>query len=354
MNLQTLIQKINELDNDYAVIKKAAQYIRQGEVVAFPTETVYGLGANALDGETVRKIFYAKGRPSDNPLIVHIASINEIYQLVNGVPPKALKLMEAFWPGPITIILEKSSIIPDEVTAGLDTVGIRMPRNEVARAFIKECGVPIAAPSANRSGRPSPTTAQHVMEDMQGRIPFIIDGGECSVGLESTVLDLTSNIPTILRPGGITQEMLETVLGEVQVDKRVLTPPLKGERVKSPGMKYTHYAPKAPVTIVQGNPDAIAKHIKALAMQYISQGKKVGILATEETYTLYEDIKASVLIMGTRSRLSTIASKLFADLRQFDDLGVDIILAEGVGTKDEGLAIMNRMLRAAGFHVINI
>ena len=350
--MHTTLQKIQDLDRDYDVVKKAAQYIKNGDLVAFPTETVYGLGANALKPEAVSKIFKAKGRPADNPLIVHIANIEDIYSLVKEVPQNAKILMDAFWPGPLTVILAKSRVIPYEVTAGLETVAIRMPSNPIVRALILESGLPIAAPSANSSGRPSPTAAQHVLDDMEGRIPFIIDGGKCLVGLESTVVDMTADIPVILRPGGITREMIEDILGDVSVDKSVLAPPQAGRKVKSPGMKYTHYAPKAPVTIIKGDIPKMVGKIIQMSEDYTAQGKKVGILGTDETKDRYS--AHAVLTMGSRDDLSTIGASLFSCLREFDKICVDVILAEGIECKGEGLAIMNRMLRAAGFHVIYV
>lgn len=260
--------------------------------------------------------------------------------------------MEAFWPGPLTIIFKKSPIVPDKVTAGLNTVAIRMPNHPVALKLIDCCGFPIAAPSANRSGHISPTTAQHVLEDMEGRIPLILDGGKCSVGLESTVLDLTAQIPVILRPGGVTLEMLQEVLGEVRVDINVLKPVSDGRKVKSPGMKYTHYAPRAQVLIVRGKLDGIVERINELAEEYAAQGMKVGILATRETRERYGI--GEVLVLGGRTQPAVMASNLFSALREFDDRAVDIVLAEWVDTSNEGLAIMNRMVRAAGFNVIDV
>lgn len=348
--METKILKINDVKIDDSAILEAARLIQTGEVVAFPTETVYGLGANALDTAAVQKIFEAKGRPSDNPLIVHISRRQDMDRLVRELPSAAIPLMERFWPGPLTMIFRKSHLIPDAVTAGLDTVAIRMPRHPVALRLIECSGVPIAAPSANRSGHTSPTTAQHVLDDLGGRIPLILDGGRCEVGLESTVLDMTAEVPTILRPGGITYEMLVQVLGDVKIDDGALKP-VKGQRVKSPGMKYTHYAPRAQVMVVRGGIDQMVAKIKAIAQEYIKQGMKVGVLATHETKDYYKEGK--VLVLGSRTQPAVMASNLFWALRQFDDLGVDIVLAEWIETKDEGLAIMNRMLRAAAFRVLD-
>ena len=245
-----------------AALRQAAEWIRAGEVVGFPTETVYGLGADALNPQAVRKIFAAKGRPADNPLIVHIAELSQIRPLISGeISDRAAALAHAFWPGPLTMIFPKSDRIPQEVSAGLDTVGIRFPANEDARRLIQACGCPIAAPSANRSGRPSPTTAAHVLEDMDGRIPMILDGGPCQVGLESTVLDVTGEIPRVLRPGGVTPEMIAQVAGSCRVDESVMRPLKEGEKPRSPGMKYRHYAPKGSLTIFEGAPEDVAREI---------------------------------------------------------------------------------------------
>lgn len=348
--MKTRVLKINDVESDCSAILEAAKLIQAGEVVAFPTETVYGLGANAMDSGAVRKIFEAKGRPGDNPLIVHISKLQDVDRLVRELPPIATALMERFWPGPLTLILKKSTVVPDIVTAGLDTVAIRMPRHPVALKLIEYSGVPIAAPSANRSGHTSPTTAQHVLDDLNGRVSLILDGGKCEVGLESTVLDVTAEVPTILRPGGITYEMLTQVLGEVEIDASALKP-LEGRPAKSPGMKYAHYAPRAQVVVVRGQIDEIVKRINDLAQQYMEQGMTVGILATCETKDYYKEGK--VLVLGSRAQPAIMASNLFSALRQFDDMGVNIVLAEWIETKDEGLAIMNRMLRAAAFRVID-
>jgi L-threonylcarbamoyladenylate synthase len=349
--LKTRVLKIVDLQQDENSILEASELIKSGEVVAFPTETVYGLGANALDPRAVEKIFRAKGRPGDNPLIVHVSKTQDVDKLVKELPPKARALMETFWPGPLTIVFKKSSVIPSEVTAGLNTVAIRMPNHPVALRLIDYSGLPIAAPSANRSGHISPTTARHVLEDMDGIIPLILDGGKCRVGLESTVLDMTSDIPVILRPGGVTLEMLEGILGEVRVDLSVLKPVANGQKARSPGMKYVHYAPRAQVLIVRGRLDSIVKKINELVKEYSASGMKVGVLATQETRESYH--KGEVLVLGERTRPAVMASNLFSVLREFDAKGVDIVLAEWVDTSNEGLAIMNRMIRAAGFNVID-
>lgn len=349
--LITKVLKIDDVKCGYNAILEASEIIQAGEVVAFPTETVYGLGANALDSNAVKKIFEAKGRPGDNPLIVHISKPQEVDNLVRELPAVAKMLMQRFWPGPLTIVLKKSYLIPDEVTAGLDTVAVRMPCHPVALKLIECSKVPIAAPSANRSGHTSPTTAQHVLADLDGRIPLILDGGRCRVGLESTVLDMTVEVPTVLRPGGITIEMLREVLGQVNVDPSVLKPLVDGQKVRSPGMKYAHYAPRARVLVVQGELKNMVDRINVVAQEYMSRGMKVGIMATQETKKYYK--KGEVLVLGSRSQPAVMASNLFSVLRRFDDIGVDVVLAEWVETKDEGLAIMNRMLRASAFQIID-
>ncbi len=355
--METRVYRIEDIDKDYRAIEEAAELIRKGKVVAFPTETVYGLGANALDEQAVNDIFEAKGRPNDNPLIVHVSRIEDVEPLVERVPPRVYQLMETFWPGPLTIILKKSDKVPDQTTAGLGTVALRMPNHPIALALIKESAMPIAAPSANRSGKPSPTTAKHVIDDLDGLIPLILDGiYPCQVGLESTVLDMSGEIPTILRPGGVTPEMLEKVLGHVRVDEAVLKPLSKGQAPKSPGMKYMHYAPKAQVIIFRGETlEAMAKEIDRRKEEYVNKGQKVGILATNETINLYKGCHDTNLIsLGSRKEPATIAANLFASLRDLDNMGVDAILTEWVDEKGEGLAIMNRMIRAAGFHVIDL
>lgn len=351
----TQVLKINDIDSyeTEKIIETASEILRQGYLVAFPTETVYGLGANALDTDAVAGIYKAKGRPSDNPLIVHVAEKNEIEPLVRKVPEYARKLIDKFWPGPLTLIFPKSDKVPSITTGGIDTVAIRMPSNKIANHLIKKCGFPIAAPSANRSGRPSPTAAEHVLTDMDGRIPLIIDGGRADIGVESTVLNLVGDIPTILRPGGVTKEMLEQTIGSVKVDPNVMKPLADGAKVMSPGMKYHHYAPKANVTIIDSNDiTKIAAKINEMYDSYTNAGEKVGILATEETAEMYTDKYKR--IVGSRKNPITIAENLFDSFRLFDGDGVDHILAESVPTVDIGLAIMNRMGRAAAFDIINV
>lgn len=328
-------------------IGEAAQLIRDGELVGMPTETVYGLGANALDETAVRKIFAAKGRPADNPLIVHVSCLQEIPPLVKNIPESARRLMEAFWPGPMTLILPKSDAIPAVVSAGLDTVGIRLPRSEAARALIRAAGRPIAAPSANRSGRPSPTTAQHVFEDMDGRIPLILDDGPSEVGVESSVIDATGEVPVILRPGGITPEMVERVLGGVRVDEHVMSPLHEGEIVRSPGMKYKHYAPKAKTVIFDGEAERV---IAAICAQYDAAqaaGERPAILGFDE-----HDFGGRTRIsLGSVKRPQDAAARLFGALRELDERGETVALCEAVEATGIGLAVMNRMGRAAGFDI---
>lgn len=322
--------------------------IREGKLVAFPTETVYGLGANGMDGEAVARIFEAKGRPSDNPLILHIAKKSDVKELWTQVTPLARQLMDAFWPGPLTLIYFKSDLVPKEVTAGLDTVAVRMPEHKTALALIRNAGVPIAAPSANRSGRPSPTTAEHVLADMQGRIPLILDGGPCRVGVESTVLSVTGT-PTILRPGGITLSMLQSVVGHVEVADAVLHPLGDGEQALSPGMKYRHYAPDADVTVVTGEAKKAARRIAFEYDRLQAEGKNCAILATEQTQSFYHG--RQYVIIGDRTAPNTLCANLFAALRELSGR-VDVILAEGLPPEEAGLAFMNRLLRASGFHTI--
>ena len=336
---------------DLPALAEAARVIRGGGLVAFPTETVYGLGANALDPAAVGKIFVAKGRPGDNPLIVHIAREGELDRLVTRVPDRARPLLARFWPGPLTLIFPKQDHIPAETTAGLPTVAVRMPAHPVALALIDMAGVPIAAPSANLSGRPSPTTAQHVLADLAGRVDIVIDGGRTDVGVESTVLDVTVDPPVLLRPGGITREELEEFLPDLQVDTGVGgLPPREDFRPRSPGMKYTHYAPEAEVVVVEGPVEAVQEKIRDLARFYREQGLKVGIMASRETAAAYGE--GEVLVVGGRGELASVAANLFACFRRFDALGVDIILAEGFEAVGLGLAIMNRLRKAAGYRIV--
>lgn len=322
--------------------------IREGGLVAFPTETVYGLGANGLDGEAVRRIFEAKGRPQDNPLILHIAKKSTAKELWTRIPEYARILMDTFWPGPLTLIFNRSSIVPDEVTAGLDTVAVRMPDNKTALALIREAGVPIAAPSANSSGRPSPTTAAHVREDLDSKIDLVIDGGPCRFGLESTVLSLTGK-PTVLRPGAVTREMLEAVIGPVELAPSILSPMKPGEVASSPGMKYRHYAPDAEVAVSYGTPRELAAKICREYDRREAAGQTCVILASSESQPFYRDRR--YVIIGTREAPETMCAQLFARLREFSG-HVDVIFAEALPEGSMGLAYMNRLLRAAGFNTL--
>lgn len=328
-------------------IAKAARLIREGELVGMPTETVYGLGANALSEAAVRKIFEAKGRPQDNPLIVHVSCVEEIPPLVKGIPKAAKRLMDAFWPGPMTLILPKADCIPRAVSAGLDTVGIRLPQSEDARALIAASGVPIAAPSANRSGKPSPTTAQHVLADMDGRIPLILDGGPCRVGLESSVIDATGEEPVILRPGGITPEMVRAVLGNVRVDEHVMSPLREGDVARSPGMKYKHYAPSAKTIVFTGGEQAVVRAICAQYDEAVLRGERAAILGFDE----HDFGGRERISLGSAGCAGDAAARLFAALRELDMRGDTLALCEAVGLEGIGLAVMNRMGRAAAFDI---
>ena len=344
--------KVYVLDGkeDSKFIKEAAECIKKDGIVAFPTETVYGLGANALKADCVKKIFEAKGRPQDNPLIIHVAS-KDIDEYVKNVPEVAKKLMEKFWPGPLTLILEKRDIVPMQTSANLNTIGIRMPNNKVALELIKESGVPIAAPSANISGRPSPTTIDVCVEDLKGKVDYIIGGEKCDVGLESTIVDCTVEPPLVLRPGGITLEMLRTIREDIEIDKGLLRND-SDFKPKAPGMKYRHYAPNAKLKIILGNREKTIEKINEMVHNYIDAGEKVGILATEESKDSYK--LGEKIVIGSYKRLDEVASNLFEALRQFNELGVDIILAEGFEEKGLGIAIMNRLNKAAGYDIITV
>lgn len=332
-------------------IQNAANIIKEGGLVAFPTETVYGLGANALDQNAVKKIFEAKGRPQDNPLIIHVAN-KEISDFVEEVPKVAEELMEKYWPGPLTLILKKKSIIPNVTSANLDSIGIRMPSNEIAKKLIELSGVPIAAPSANISGRPSPTDVERCIEDLSGRVDCILGGDNSEVGLESTIVDCTVEPPIVLRPGGITLEMLKEVHGGITLDKGLMSKPKEDFKPKAPGMKYRHYAPKAKLVIVCGENKKTVEKITEMVHNYMDEGKKVGILTTSENAELYK--AGEKIILGSREDLAEIGSNLFESLRKFDDLHVDIILSEALEEHGVGIAIMNRLKKAAGYDIINV
>ena len=338
------IVKING-KNEYDKLTEPAKMLADGKLVAFPTETVYGLGGNALCGETVKKIYEAKGRPSDNPLIVHIAKKEDVYRIAKDVPPAAEKILETLCPGPITFVVEKSDLVPDEVTAGGKTVAIRMPEHETARELILRAGVPVAAPSANLSGKPSPTTAKDVFEDMEGRIPMLIDGGDCEVGVESTVVDMTRKPAMILRPGGVTREMMEEVIGQVEVHQAILAPLASDAQAASPGMKYKHYAPKARVRIITG--DRAAERICELYDAAKQEGVSTVIFSVSQEETLFGDRE----FYAWGDDLSDVAHHLFSALRMADEKGYALVLCHSVDTDGVGLAVMNRLVRAAGFDI---
>lgn len=348
--MQTRIRKVDENCIDPKIMKEAGELLKSGELVAFPTETVYGLGANALDTLAAAKIYAAKGRPSDNPLIVHIADMESLPLITKEIPKTAVKLAEKFWPGPLTMVLKKSDAVPYGTTGGLDTVAVRMPSHPIALEMIRWGGGYVAAPSANTSGRPSPTLASHVADDMDGIIPLILDGGPVGIGIESTIVDLTEEIPTILRPGFITQEMLEEVVGTVQMDRGLSenskTPP------KAPGMKYRHYAPRAELIIVEGNSEAVIEKINGLAEENKEKGIITGIIGTEETVNRYRT--GIVKSIGTRNDELTISSHLYRILREFDESDAEVIYSESFEEGAMGNAIMNRLLKAAGHKMIYV
>ena len=325
---------------------QAAAILREGGLVGIPTETVYGLGANGLDPQAVARIFAAKGRPQDNPLILHIPEASWLDRYCQSIPERAWALAEAFWPGPLTLILPRKPEVPDAVTAGLDTVGMRCPAHPLCRAIIRLAGVPVAAPSGNTSGRPSPTTAQHMLEDMDGKIDAIVDGGPCTVGVESTILDLTETTPRLLRPGGITLEQLKSVLGEVAVDPAVTRLMGAGERPRAPGMKYRHYAPKAPVTVVTGEPERSAAYIAAHA------GPGDGVICFEEFLPMYAGGARPVMSLGPAGDKGEQARRVFDALRAFDHTAVSAIWAQCPDSGGIGLAVTNRLNKAAGFHIV--
>ena len=346
----TQVKKVDAQHPDMTIIREAAEIIRTGGLVGFPTETVYGLGADALLPEGAKRIYAAKGRPSDNPLIVHIAEFEALDKITADIPPQAKALADAFWPGPLTMIFRKSEAVPYETTGGLDTVAVRMPSHPTALALIRESGGYIAAPSANTSGRPSPTLAEHVYEDLKGKIPMILDGGAVGIGIESTIIDLSEEIPMILRPGYITKDMLAEVIGAVKDDPGfVSTDP--NVHPKAPGMKYRHYAPKADLSIVEGAEEAVVSCINRLTEEAAAKGMKVGVIATDETKERYAH--ADVLSIGSREEEETIAHHLYEVLRDFDDDRVDVIYSEAFYTPKMGQAIMNRLLKAAGHKIIN-
>ncbi len=350
MDTQVVVIDENNIDEKAKeALKKAGQILLDGGLVAFPTETVYGLGGDGRNPDSSKKIYAAKGRPSDNPLIVHIWQVEDLYKVASDVPEAAIKLAKAFWPGPLTMILNKSDLIPLETTGGLETVAVRMPSNKIAAQMIREGGGFIAAPSANTSGRPSPTVAKYCIEDLDGKVDMIIDGGQVGIGLESTIVDLTSDEPMILRPGYITADMLKEVLGTISIDRTIIDS-TSTQKPKAPGMKYKHYAPKGDLAIVQGSQAAVVEYINSKSKEAGAAGKKVGIIGTDATKDLYEaDIVKSV---GNRDDESTVAHELFKVLREFDDENVDVMYSEAFDDSGIGQAIMNRLLKAAGHNVI--
>lgn len=338
-------------ENRAAALREAGEIIKAGGLTAFPTETVYGLGGDALNPASAKKIYEAKGRPSDNPLIIHIANMEALPYIVEEVPATAKRLASLFWPGPLTMILKKSTRVPYETTGGLDTVAVRMPVHDVALDFIEAAGGYVAAPSANRSGRPSPTTAAYVAEDMEGRIEMILDGGQATLGLESTIVDLTVEPPMILRPGFVTQEMLSVALGEIRVDETLLRAD-SGQAPKAPGMKYRHYAPKGELIVVRGDMRAVTAYMNEALRQGRAEKKKTGVIATDETIERYQaDVHFSV---GERGSAKAAAERLYRILRECDDEGVELILSECFDGEGVGAAVMNRLMKAAGYHIVDV
>ncbi|MGL5258642.1 MAG: L-threonylcarbamoyladenylate synthase [Lachnospiraceae bacterium] len=343
----TKVLKIEEA-NEINVIYEAGEVIKNGGLVAFPTETVYGLGGDAFNKQSSEKIYEVKGRPSNNPLIIHIAEKKSLHQLVECVDDRLEALSSAFWPGPLTLVMKKNKEVPDETTGGLDTVAVRMPKHHLAQLFIKEAGGFVAAPSANLSGRPSPTCAKYVVEDMQGKIEMILDGGDCQVGLESTILDLTEEIPILLRPGSITKEMIEAVIGTIETDPSILEidskiPP------RAPGMRYKHYAPKGELLLISGEKQKVVDRINKLTLECKKQGKVVGVISTKENENSYQ--YGVIKNIGARENEEEIAKNLYKILREFDDEHIEVIYSESFEESILGHAIMNRLLKAAGHKI---
>ena len=347
--MRAKVVRLTGTEADREALREAGRILRSGGLVAFPTETVYGLGGNALDPASSRKIYAAKGRPSDNPLIVHIAEAESLQQIAAHVPDAAQRLAEACWPGPLTMIFDRKECVPKETTGGLDSVAVRFPDHPSARGLIREAGGFVAAPSANTSGRPSPTCAAHVEEDLGDRIDMILDGGPVRIGLESTIVDFTGDIPMILRPGWLNQEMLREILGAVSMDPGLMKDD-PSVRPKAPGMRYRHYAPRAKLAIVEGTPEAAVRRICMLAGEDMRQGRKVGIICSQESRNKYPF--ANVRCIGSLADESTIAQHLYGILRDFDADGTEMIYSESYYTPQLGQAIMNRLIRAAGHTVI--
>lgn len=352
--METVVVAIRGTDPPEHIAQKlsrAGKIVRQGGLVAFPTETVYGLGGDALDPESARKIYAAKGRPSDNPLIIHIADMEDLGRVADKIPEKARKLAAVFWPGPLTMIFHKAGCVPVQTTGGLDTVAVRMPSHPVARRFIREAGGFVAAPSANLSGRPSPTTAGYVLQDMMGRIDMIIDADGVDIGLESTIVDMTGDVPMILRPGYITQKMLSGVIGEIDMDvtiwdERSAQPP------KAPGMKYRHYAPRGELVVVEGSPYEVVRYINAQSDAHRARGEWTGVIGTQDHIAQYR--ADSVKNAGSREDPEAAARQLYTFLREFDDEGIEYMYAEAFERTGFGQAVMNRLLKAAGHKVVRV
>lgn len=340
--------------NDTEIYEKAADILKSGGLVAFPTETVYGLGADALSSRAAKKIYEAKGRPSDNPLIVHIADIGALDKLVKNVSPKAKALMDKFWPGPMTLVFQKSDIVPYDVTGGLETVAVRLPSHETARQLIRRSGCYIAAPSANTSGRPSPTLARHVIEDLSGKIDMIIADDTVEVGIESTIIDVSTDEILVLRPGFITLDMIREVVGQAELDPAIAGDRSVEGKPKAPGMKYRHYAPKAELKIVSGERDKVVAYINEQIASLTADNARVGIMATDETAGSYIGHNITVKSLGSRSEEAGIARHLYATLRSFDDEGVDYIFSESFSRNSVGQATMNRLIKAAGHNVVEV
>lgn len=348
--METKLVKVDTKNPEKSVLTEAAEILKNGGLVAFPTETVYGLGANGLDEKACKRIYEAKGRPSDNPLILTIGDLDGLYKIVGKVTENAKKIIDAFWPGPITLVLPKADCVPETVTGGLDTVAVRYPSNKIARELIKIAGIPVAAPSANSSGKPSPTRASHVEFDLNGKIEMIIDGGAADWGLESTILDVSEDKPVLLRPGAVTQDMIEEVVGEIDVDPAVYSKPDGNIVPKAPGMKYKHYSPSAKVILVSGSMENVISTINEKISTDEKNGLRVGVMATTQTKDRY--IGGEVLVVGDRTKPETIGANLFKILRKFDFIGVDIVYSEVFDEDGEGAAIMNRLNKAAGFNYI--
>ena len=350
--METIIKKITHTEEDKKIYEQAGKILREGGLVAFPTETVYGLGADALDEEASAKIYAAKGRPSDNPLIIHIADRKSLDEIASEVSKKAEKLMDAFWPGPMTLIFRKKENVPMSTTGGLETVAVRMPSHPVARELIRQSGVYIAAPSANTSGRPSPTKAEHVIEDLSGKIDMIIADDTVDIGVESTIIDLSEEVPAILRPGYITKEMFEEVIGRVTIDPAITDGVKAGVVPRAPGMKYKHYAPDADLKIVEGDMAKVVDYINDNTKKLINEGFKVAIMTTDETRHFYTD--GIVISMGHKSDELSVARHLYAILREFDNEHVDYVFSESFETENVGRAVMNRLIKAAGHTIIHV